>query len=83
MVNRSPLVCSIAQVNVGVQFQRHTHIFPGGEAFGDVVGLEDVADVAAGGDYTSHGHNLSFIKMLKAECQQGIKLFFMLEMSII
>ncbi len=34
-------------------------------------------------DYTLNGHNLSFVKMLKAECEQGIKLFFMLQMSII
>ncbi len=33
--------------------------------------------------YTLNGHNLSFVKMLKAECEQGIKLFFMLQMSII
>ncbi len=33
--------------------------------------------------YTLHGHNLSFVEMLKAECQQGIKLFFMFQMSII
>ncbi|WP_181243687.1 hypothetical protein [Chamaesiphon polymorphus] len=34
-----------------VQFQGNTHIFPGGEAFEEVMRLEDIADVAAGGDY--------------------------------